>query len=147
MTFRSFLFGTGDTSRPVDLGLLVLRVGFGFALAFAHGLGKVPPSEGFVGATAALGFPIPTLFAWAAGLSEFVGGLLLAAGLLTRPAGLFIAITLGVAAFVQHGGDPFGDRELALAYFVVGLAFAAMGAGRYSVDAVIRRRDPSHVYT
>ena len=147
MTFRSFLFGTGDTSRPVDLGLLVLRVGFGLALAFAHGLGKVPPSEGFVGATAALGFLVPTLFAWAAGLSEFVGGLLLAAGLLTRPAGLFVAITLGVAAFAQHGGDPFVDRELALAYFAVGVAFAVMGAGRYSVDAAIRRRDPSHVYT
>lgn len=147
MTTRSLLFGSGDTSRLVDVGLLILRVGFGLALAFAHGLSKIPPSEGFVGATAALGFPLPTLFAWAAGLSEFVGGLLLAVGLLTRPAGVFIAITLGVAGFVQHAGDPFGDRELALAYFAVGVAFAVMGAGRYSADAAIRRRDPSHVYT
>ena len=147
MTSRSLLFGSGDTSRLVDVGLLVVRVGFGLGLAFAHGLGKIPPSDGFVGATAALGFPAPTLFAWAAALSEFVGGLLLAVGLLTRPAGAFIAVTLGVAAFVQHAGDPFGDRELALGYFVVGVAFAVMGAGRYAVDAAIRRRDPSHVYT
>ena len=147
MTFRSFLFGTGDTSRPVDVGLLLLRLGFGLALAFGHGLGKLPPSQGFIDTTAGLGFPLPTLFAWAAGLSEFVGGLLLALGLLTRPAGLFVAVTLGVAAFVQHAGDPFGDRELALAYFVVGLAFAVMGAGRYALDAAIRRRNPSYTYT
>ena len=147
MTFRSLLFGTGDTSRPVDVGLLILRLGFGLALAFGHGLGKLPPSQGFIDTTAGLGFPLPTLFAWAAGLSEFLGGLLLALGLLTRPAGLFVAITLGVAAFVQHAGDPFGDRELALAYFVIGLAFAVMGAGRYALDSAIRDRNPSYRYT
>ena len=147
MTFRSLLFGTGATSKPVDVGLLLLRLGFGLALAFAHGFGKIPPAPGFVELTGSLGFPLPALFAWAAGLSELVGGLLLALGLLTRPAGLFIAVTLGVAAFVQHAGDPFGDRELALAYFVVGLAFAVMGAGRYALDAAIRRRSPSYTYT
>lgn len=147
MTFRSLLFGSGDTSKRTDVGLLILRLGFGLALAFAHGLGKLPPSDGFVDGTAAMGFPVPTLFAWAAGLSEFVGGLLLAVGLLTRPAGFFIAVTLGVAAFVRHGGDPFAEQELALAYFVVGVAFAVMGAGRYAVDATIRQRTPSHNYT
>ena len=147
MTLRSFLVGTGDTSRPTDVGLLILRLVFGLSLAFAHGLGKIPPSQGFVDATAGLGFPAPILFAWAAGLSEFVGGLFLAAGLFTRPAGLFVAFTLGVAAFVQHAGDPFGDRELAIAYFAVGLGFAATGAGRYALDAVIRRRNPSYTYT
>ena len=146
MTLRSLLFGTGDTSRPVDLGLLVLRLGFGLALMFGHGLGKIPPEPGFVELTGSLGFPVPVLFAWAAGLSEFLGGLLLALGLLTRPAGLFVAITLAVAAFVQHAGDPFGDRELALAYFVVGIAFAVMGAGRYALDAAIRDRNPSYGY-
>ena len=147
MTFRSFLFGTGHTSQPTDIGLLVLRVGAGLFLAFGHGLGKIPPSDGFVETTASLGFPAPTLFAWAAALAEFVGGLCLATGFATRPAGLFVAFTLGVAAFVQHAGDPFGDRELALVYFVIGLAFAFMGAGRYAVDAAIRRRTPAHNYT
>lgn len=147
MTLRSFLVGTGDTSRWTDVGLLILRLGFGLSLAFAHGLGKLPPSEGFVGVTGELGFPAPLLFAWAAGLSEFVGGLFLAVGLFTRPAGLFVAITLGVAAFLQHAGDPFPDRELALAYFAVGLAFAFTGAGRYALDARIRRRSPSYTYT
>lgn len=147
MTFRSLLFGTGTTSRLTDLGLLLIRLGFGLTLAFAHGLGKIPPSAGFVDGVAAIGFPLPTLFAWAAGLAEFVGGLLLAFGLLTRPAGLFVAFTLGVAAFGRHAGDAFADRELALLYFVVGIAFAIMGAGRYALDTSIRRRDPSYTYT
>ena len=36
---------------------------------------------------------------------------------------------MGVAAFVVHGGDPLGDKELALLYFVCFPAAAALGAG------------------
>ena len=94
---HSLLFGSGDTSRPTDLGLLVLRLGIGLTLALAHGLGKLPPSDGFIEGTAAMGFPLPVLFAWAAALSEFLGGLLLAVGLATRPAAVFVSVTMAVA--------------------------------------------------
>ncbi len=140
MTVRSLLFGSGDTSRATDLGLLVLRLGFGLTLAFAHGLGKIPPSDGFVGATAAMGFPLPVVFAWAAALSEFLGGLLIAVGLATRPAAVFVGITMMVAAFVQHGADPFGDKEMALLYLFAAVALALAGAGRLSLDRVISQR-------
>ncbi|HCR18515.1 MAG TPA: hypothetical protein DIU35_13640 [Candidatus Latescibacteria bacterium] len=53
--------------------------------AFGYGLGKLPPSEGFVGAISKLGFPFLGTFAWAASFGEFGGGLFLALGLLTRP--------------------------------------------------------------
>lgn len=142
MTLRSFVFGSGNTSRATDLGLLVLRLGFGLALAFAHGLGKLPPSEGFVQATAGLGFPLPVLFAWAAALSEFLGGLLIAIGLATRPAAIFISITMTVAAFVQHGADPFAEKELALLYLVSALTLVLTGAGRFSLDHFLVRRSP-----
>lgn len=138
---RPLLFGPTDTSVPVGFGLLVLRLGVGLALAFAHGLGKIPPSPGFVETTAGLGFPLPVLFAWAAAGAEFAGGLLLAAGLMTRPAGLFVAFTLGVAFFGAHGGDPFGDREMSFLYMTAGLALTVTGAGRFSIDAAIRRRE------
>ena len=140
MTLRSFLFGTGDTSRATDLGLLVLRLGIGLPLALAHGLGKVPPSAGFIDGTAEMGFPLPALFAWAAALSEFLGGLLIAVGLATRPAAFFVACTMGVAAFVRHGGDSFGDKEKAILFLVGALALLLAGAGRYAVDAWIARR-------
>ena len=139
MTIRDFLFGSGETSRATDVGLLILRLGVGLTMAFAHGLGKIPPSEGFIGATGAMGFPVPVLFAWAAALSEFLGGLLVAIGLATRPAALMLAVTMAVAAFVQHGGDPFNDKEMAFLYLVASLALLATGAGRYAVDRALRR--------
>ena len=49
---------------------------------------------------------------------------------------------MSVAFFGQHGGDPFGERELAFVYLVAALALVAAGAGRYSFDAAIRRREP-----
>lgn len=137
MTPRALLFGPGDTSPTTDLGLLVLRLCAGLSLALAHGWGKVPPTDGFVEATAGMGFPLPTLFAWAAGLSEFAGGLLIAIGLLTRPAAVFVAITMGTAFFVRHGADPFREGELAFVYLAAALTLVLTGAGRYAVDRLV----------
>jgi putative oxidoreductase len=136
--FKAFL-GPGEMAVAVGAGLLVLRLGIGLAMSFAHGLGKIPPSEGFVSVTAGLGFPLPTFFAWAAAISEFVGGLLVALGLLTRPAALAILCTMLVAFLMRHAGEPFGDRELAFLFGVGSLALAFAGAGRYSLDAVLFR--------
>lgn len=147
MTSRSLLFGSGDTSRATDVGLLILRLGFGLTLAFAHGLGKIPPSQGFIdGAVAGMGLPAPTLFAWLAALSEFVGGLLIAVGLLTRPAAVFVAMTMAVAFLVAHGGALTGDNsgEMAFLYLVASVALAFTGAGRLSLDARIAPRPATY---
>ena len=128
-------------STLANVGLAILRVFTGLSMAFAHGLGKVPPSERFVEATAKLGFPLPEFFAWAAGLSEFVGGLLLAVGLFTRPSAFFLSCTMFVAAFLQHAADPFGRKEKALLFLAISLAFLLIGAGKYAVDHWIRSRD------
>lgn len=136
---KRYVFGGGVVSPWfADLGLTVLRVFTGLAMALAHGWGKIPPNDGFITGVGEMGFPIPTLFAWAAGASEFFGGLLLAAGLATRPAALAIFCTMFVAAFVRHADDPFRDTELALLFGSVALAFALLGAGRYSVDRFLR---------
>lgn len=123
-----------------DLGLLVLRVFAGLGLALAHGLGKIPPSERFISGVIEMGFPLPGVFAWAAGLSEFVGGILLAIGLLTRPAAFFVLVTMFVAAFIRQAGDPFGERELALLYGAVAVLFLFAGSGRFGLDALLLRR-------
>lgn len=143
MTIRDFLFGSGATSRATDWGLLILRVGVGLALAFAHGLGKLPPSERFIEGVAEMGFVLPVVFAWAAALSEFVGGLLVALGLLTRPAAIFAGFTMAVAFFVRHGGEAFGSREKPFLFLVAFVALAVMGAGRYAVDGWMRQRQRS----
>jgi putative oxidoreductase len=87
-----------------------------------------------------MGFPLPALFAWAAALSESLGGLLLAVGLLTRPAAFFILVTMFVAAFIRQAGDPFLERELALLYGAVAIQFLLVGSGRFGLDAFFRSR-------
>ncbi|MBX2942468.1 MAG: DoxX family protein [Cyclobacteriaceae bacterium] len=120
-----------------DLGLLILRIGTGLFIAFGHGLGKMPPSEGFISGVEKLGFPMPSFFGWMAGLSEFLGGLLIALGLFTRPAAFFIVCTMATAAFIRHAEDPFGTKEKALLYLTVGLCLMLTGGGKYSVSKVL----------
>ena len=147
---KDFLFGgAGATTRFGDLGLLLLRAGFGLAIAWGHGLGKVwqdgsiALSSQFANGVKAMNLPAPTAMAWMAALTEFLGGFLLAAGLLTRPVAIALAINMGVAAFVAHKDAPlFGpppNKEYALLFFVVFLTFVFTGAGRYSVDKFFRK--------
>lgn len=124
-----------------SLGLLWLRVLAGAGIAY-HGYGKV--FGGHMGqmteGVAKLGFPMPEVFAWAAALSEFGGGILLILGLGTRIGAFFIFSTMTVAAFVQHAQDPFQVKELALAYWTAAGALFFTGAGALSFDNLFRKR-------
>lgn len=124
-------------TKNTDLGLLILRLTFGLTMALAHGFGKLPPSPKFVEGLTAMGMPLPYAAAWLAGFSEFLGGLLIAAGLATRPAALFLAATMSVAAFIAHAADPFRVKEMALLFLAFAVTILFTGAGRYSLDAVI----------
>ena len=147
---KNLLFGGwGAASRFGDVGLLLQRLGFGLAMAVGHGLGKVysngsiGPSDQFVGGVEKMGLPAPTAMAWMAALAEFVGGLLIAAGLLTRPAALALVGNMSVAAFLAHKDAPlFGpppNKEYALLFLVAFLTFVFTGAGRYSLDRFFRK--------
>ena len=139
--FKLFFFSGETISSNLANGvLLVARLGLGGMMAFGHGLGKLPPSEGFIAAVSALGFPLPIIFAWAAVLSEFVGSLAVSIGLATRLSALLVSFTMLVAAFGRHFSDPFEKKEMALAYLCGFLLCAAVGSGRYSIDGLIRKR-------
>ncbi|NIR47720.1 DoxX family protein [candidate division KSB1 bacterium] len=141
MNIKELLFGGSDIADgATNWGLTILRVFSGLALAFGHGIGKIPPSDGFIQGVAKLGFPLPGFFAWAAGCSEFFGGILLAAGLVTRPAAFFILCTMSTAGFIRHAQDPFTTKEKALLFAAIALLFLLIGAGKYGVDVVIRRK-------
>jgi putative oxidoreductase len=119
--------------RPA-LGLLILRVVAGLSLSLAHGMGKLPVSDKFIEGVGGMGFPVPVVFAWAAALSESVGGILLALGWFTRPAAAMIVATMTTAVVLRHAGDPFGNREPAILFGAIALMFLLVGAGKYSVD-------------
>ncbi len=137
---KTLLFGgESGMSYTANAGVTLLRIFAGISLALAHGFGKIPPGEGLITGTANLGFPMPTLFAWAAGLSEFLGGIFLALGFLTRFAGFFIAFTMLVAILGVHGADPYQKKELAFMYLFIALAFMIKGSGDWSVDAFLRK--------
>lgn len=133
--------GVGIRSTGGNIGLLILRVFSGLSLAFAHGIRKIPPSERFIEGVGKLGFPMPTVFAWAAGSSELLGGVFLAAGFMTRPAAFFVAFTMAVAAFIRHASDPFGGKEKALLFLCIAIFYFFVGAGRFSIDGFIRKQD------
>ena len=137
---KKLLFSGTENTVTTDLILTLLRVYIGFSMAFAHGIKKIPPSEGFIEHTGDLGFPIPLIFAWSAGLAEFAGALLLAFGLFTRPAAFFVAATMFVAGFINHAGDPYGNAEKAFMYFAIAVVYLVLGSGRYSLDSLFRRK-------
>lgn len=128
--------------KPADIGLLVLRLS---GLMFAwHGWGKITASpEGlqkFVDGVGYLGFPQPEIFAWAAILTELVGGIAIALGLYTRVFAVLAAFTMVVAAFVRHADDPFSVKEKALLYLVICLGLALTGGGSLTLDSIWRTK-------
>ncbi|MBI4375409.1 MAG: DoxX family protein [Elusimicrobia bacterium] len=132
----NILIAHGLREKLLAMGLLWLRALAGLGMAH-HGYGKV--FGGMMGrlteGVAAMGFPFPELFAWAAALSEFAGGLALALGLGTRIAAVFVFATMSVAVFIAHGSDPLNVKELALAYWAISGALILTGPGYLSLDA------------
>ncbi len=118
----------------------VVRIFVGISMAFAHGVGKVPPTEGLIGAIGSFGFPLPLILAWAVGLIELIGGIFIAMGLFTRVMGGLWVCVMGGAAFVVHAADPFAKKEMALLYLAFALLYLAQGGGRYAVDSWIARK-------
>jgi putative oxidoreductase len=132
--------------RYRDEGLLILRLGFGLGFVWFHGLPKLTGgAERMAGtgrAMESLGISAaPEWFGLAAAVAETVGGLMLAAGFLFRPATLAIAAVMFVATvnhFVTGQGTP--AHSFKNAFVLLGLFF--VGPGRYSVDRMIAARRP-----
>ena len=102
------MYARSDTSPARDFGLLLIRVILGVVFMF-HGSQKLfgwfdgGGMEGFVANIEKMELPMPQVAAYAAALSEFVGGLFLLVGFFTRIAAIPVVITMLVAAFMVHG--------------------------------------------
>lgn len=138
---KNLLFGGESGLSPLaNAGLALLRIFTGAALMLGHGIGKLPPSEQFIQRTGEMGFPAATVFAWAAALTELLGGAFLALGFLTRVSSFFIVCVMLTALLGVHLHDPFDRQEKALLYLFIALAFLLKGASDWSIDAFLRKK-------
>ena|SRR3989338_2639334 len=124
----------------LHIGLFWLRILMGAGIAY-HGYGKLfgGQLEMLTQGLTSMGILYPVYFAWAAALSEFLGGIFVAFGVLTRFSALLVFATMGVAAFVAHASDPFLKKELALAYWTMSGMLILTGGGNISVDKLIKK--------
>jgi putative oxidoreductase len=133
------------SERNHDRALLVLRlvigtifIMHGYQKVFQMGIGNV------TGMFSHMGIPLAAVFGPLVAVLELVGGLALLFGAFTRVAGALLACDmLGAIIFVHGKGGFFAPKgiEFVLANFGMSLALALAGAGAFSLDAMLARRE------
>ena len=131
----------------LSLGLLVLRVVVGLTVA-AHGAQKLfgwfegPRISGFSGMLGSLGVKPRAFWAVVAGLSEFVGGLLVALGFLMPVGALIVCGSMISAILLVHAGKGFwasrGGYEFPLTIMGAMVALSLTGPGVLSLDQALK---------
>jgi putative oxidoreductase len=115
----------GTDSSPTPYDLLLAGLGACTSMAIVEGLGFRPGR----------------LFAAAAGLAEFVGGVLLALGLVVAAAAAAIISGMIVAIITVHWRNGLmaatNGVEIPLHYAAAALSLALTGPGDYSIDAML----------
>lgn len=119
-----------------NLALLILRLTFG-GLMLTHGIPKfMKLIEGDTSFSDPLG--IGSFYSLLlAVFAEFVCSIFIIAGWKSKLFAWPLIITMIVAAFIVHGGDPFAKQEKALLFLGGFLAIALMGEGKYSVKGLL----------
>ncbi len=129
------------------IGLLLLRLVVA-AIFAVRGLQKVQHLDVTRAQFAQVGIPYADTMAFAVGVCEVAIAVALIFGILVRVAGIGIAvIAIGALVYVKWrtgavftDGQPGFAGELELLLAAVGLAFAGLGGGGWTVDRRFRRR-------
>ena len=125
--------------RLQPLAVFVMRLSLGFIMV-VHGYHKVFGGlQHHAQFVASLG--LPAWLGYVSSFAEFLGGLLVLAGLFTRAAAFAICIDLSVAIWKIHwhnGLTGNGGVELPLAVATLAFALIFFGAGPISFDHVLR---------
>ena len=130
--------------RLQPLALLALRAILG-VIMIAHGYGKVFHGGlvQHVHRVASLG--LPGWLAYPSAFTEFFGGILILAGVLTRFVSLLIIIDMAVAIWKIHwknGMFARGGYEFPLTLATIAFALIVLGAGPIAIDSIRRGSAP-----
>lgn len=116
------------------MGALLMRLALALSMT-VHGYGKVVPHGAlnhFTHYVASLGFPY--WLGYVSAFTEFVGGILLVLGLLTRLTAAMIAINMLAALFTVGIHQGFGIYNYILALAVIAIMLVFYGAGAFALD-------------
>lgn len=131
---------TGTRDESLNILILVVRITLA-AFMITHGLPKF--QRLLEGGEIQFGNPVglgPALSLILTVFAEFFCSIFIALGLGTRLAAIPLIITMSVAAFIAHGGDPFQRKELALLYLLFYLVLLIIGSRKYSLDYLLTSR-------
>ena len=126
--------------RLQPLALLVMRLALG-AIMIVHGWQKIANMEMTRHMVSGIGAPAWMVYLLIA--AEFGGGILVLAGLLTRPAAAALAIDMAVAILRVHLKNGFtgqGNYQFPLACLALAFALIFFGAGPMSLDSAFGTR-------
>jgi uncharacterized membrane protein YphA (DoxX/SURF4 family) len=145
--FSRFLFNSSiGNDKPTNLAYLLFRAHVGLSIAIHAGYPKMKDifAPGwFSEQVASLGFTFPSPQVWAmtASWGEFVGGLMLALGLLTRIASIQLAFQFLIISFVWYNEPEFlTGMYFQQLYFWCFVLCSTAGGGRFSLDSLIARK-------
>jgi putative oxidoreductase len=136
MTPRDVLL-LNPLERFGDVGLLLLRLVTGAFLIYqSHdnilSAARMAEFEKFL---AQFGFAYPHVMAPLCVWAQFLCGIAFVIGLLTRWAGLVTIVVFVIAVYMVHWPQDFPGWWPALILVFLGLTFATVGPGRYSMDS------------
>jgi putative oxidoreductase len=129
-----------ENNKLSNYGYTLFRVGIP-ALMLLHGTHKLEKlmAGGEIKFLDFMGLGAETSLLLAV-IGELVAPLFLIVGFKTRWAAIPAIITMFVAAFVAHSGEPLDEREHSLLYMIAFIAIAMIGSGANSVDAWLQKR-------
>lgn len=141
---RQFFFGSSIGENSIlNTGWLLFRLHMGLSIAIHAGWPKmnaIAAPGWFTEQVAGLGFTFPSPGFWAAMASwgEFVGGICIALGLLTRFASLQLAFQFFVISFLWYDKpEPVSGMYFQQTLFWGYVLLAVGGSGRFAIDKAI----------